>query len=508
MKRAISTTRESAQQDGTWIAYDKTLGPSLRLEPSPSVEYYGFNTTRAPFTDVHVRRAFEMGIDWRRIVTLESNPLQTSATGMVPAGIPGHSTTDFGPVFDLAKAKSELAAAGYPNGVGFPKVVLVTVGLSTDSAIIQQLHDNLGIDITEQAADWATYSDMLNTDPPAMWWMDWVADYPGANDFLGLLLGSGPAQQLLALVQQRLRRGHGQRPGGHGPGVYAAGAGQGAGDRARPGAGDTGRLRSRLRAGGSGASRCDPEQRGFVEIRRSGVGGRHMSGLIGRPLLRRLAAAAISVCLGFVYTAGPVAAQSISFGTGSASSHFGVSIVFDQPYSGSAVKSATVLIQQPGDPGPTIFPLDTVGSGDLSYTLDTSSGGPYPFTPIVAHFEVVLNDGTVADGPEIDITYADDTHTWHTLVGKVVRLHWVGGSNAWGQQMLGWAEAGIAKAAAFFGVTETAPIDYYVYPDQASFGQALNESGTDRRRDAGGLPDVLRRCFRRRYDLWQQRNPA
>jgi ABC-type oligopeptide transport system substrate-binding subunit len=24
-----------------------------------------------------------------------------------------------------------------------------------------------------------------------MWEMDWVADYPGANDFLGLLLGSG-----------------------------------------------------------------------------------------------------------------------------------------------------------------------------------------------------------------------------------------------------------------------------------------------------------------------------
>jgi len=24
-----------------------------------------------------------------------------------------------------------------------------------------------------------------------MWQMDWVADYPGADDFLGLLLGSG-----------------------------------------------------------------------------------------------------------------------------------------------------------------------------------------------------------------------------------------------------------------------------------------------------------------------------
>jgi ABC-type oligopeptide transport system substrate-binding subunit len=179
------------QRDGTWIAYDKTLGPSLRLEPSPSVEYYGFNTSKAPFSDVHVRRAFAYGIDWRRIVTLQSNPLMVEATGMVPNGVPGHSAADFGPVFDLAKAKSELAAAGYPNGLGFPKITLVTVGAGLDGPIVHQLHDNLGLDIDYRAVDWTTYNDSLVKDPPAFWWMDWVADYPGANDFLGLLLGSG-----------------------------------------------------------------------------------------------------------------------------------------------------------------------------------------------------------------------------------------------------------------------------------------------------------------------------
>src|SRR5450759_5168047 len=43
--------------DAAWIAYDPTLGPLLRIEPSPSVEYYGFNMTKAPFDNVHVRRA-------------------------------------------------------------------------------------------------------------------------------------------------------------------------------------------------------------------------------------------------------------------------------------------------------------------------------------------------------------------------------------------------------------------------------------------------------------------
>ena len=34
------------------------------------------------------------------------------------------------------------------------------------------------------------YFPRLETDPPQMWFLSWVADYPGRNDFLGILLGS------------------------------------------------------------------------------------------------------------------------------------------------------------------------------------------------------------------------------------------------------------------------------------------------------------------------------
>jgi oligopeptide transport system substrate-binding protein len=177
--------------DASWIAYDRTLGPSLRIDPSPSVEFYGFDTTRPPFDNVYVRRAFREGIDWRRIVALLADPLLQPATGMVPPGVPGHSATDFGPAFNLDQARADLVAAGYPNGVGFPKIALITGGASLDEAIVRQLHDNLGIDIDYEALDWTTYNDRLLSNPPAFWEMDWVADYPGANDFLGLLLGPG-----------------------------------------------------------------------------------------------------------------------------------------------------------------------------------------------------------------------------------------------------------------------------------------------------------------------------
>ncbi len=39
--------------------------------------------------------------------------------------------------------------------------------------------------------DFDAYQARLATDPPQLWSLSWVADYPGPNDFLGVLLGTG-----------------------------------------------------------------------------------------------------------------------------------------------------------------------------------------------------------------------------------------------------------------------------------------------------------------------------
>jgi ABC-type oligopeptide transport system substrate-binding subunit len=41
--------------------------------------------------------------------------------------------------------------------------------------------------------DFDAYYDRLVADPPAIWSLGWIADYPGPDDFLGILLGSGRA---------------------------------------------------------------------------------------------------------------------------------------------------------------------------------------------------------------------------------------------------------------------------------------------------------------------------
>jgi ABC-type transport system substrate-binding protein len=180
-----------ADFDASWISYDRTLGPQLRQVPSLSVEYYGFDTSRPPFDHVKVRQAFAKAVDWRRIVQLATPTSATPATSMVPPGIPGRSDRDFLPARDPDAARALLAEAGYPGGRGFPSVTLIDPGSAYTRGVVAELKRELGVTVDPETMDFNAYFTRLAQDPPQMWSLSWVADYPGQNDFLGVLLGTG-----------------------------------------------------------------------------------------------------------------------------------------------------------------------------------------------------------------------------------------------------------------------------------------------------------------------------
>jgi oligopeptide transport system substrate-binding protein len=177
--------------DARWIAYDPDLGPRLRAVPSLSVEYLGFDVRQRPLDDVRVRRAFALAVDWPRLVRLASTGDDLPASSMVPPGVPGRSDRDFGQQADPEQARELLAAAGYPQGRGFPDVTYLSGGTAIDDGIIRQLRDNLGVTVRYETMDFGPYFTRLAQDPPAIWSLGWTADYLGPNDFLGVLLGTG-----------------------------------------------------------------------------------------------------------------------------------------------------------------------------------------------------------------------------------------------------------------------------------------------------------------------------
>jgi oligopeptide transport system substrate-binding protein len=155
-----------------------------------STDFYGFDTTEPPFDDVRVRQAFGAAVDWRRISRLAVEDPEAAANSMVPPGIPDRTDRDMLPAHDPDGARALLAEAGYRGGSGFPRVTLVTGGSAYDEAVVAELERELGISLDQETMDFDSYFRRLDTEPPQIWFLSWVADYPGRNDFLGVLLGS------------------------------------------------------------------------------------------------------------------------------------------------------------------------------------------------------------------------------------------------------------------------------------------------------------------------------
>jgi hypothetical protein len=214
---------------------------------------------------------------------------------------------------------------------------------------------------------------------------------------------------------------------------------------------------------------------------------------MGNRIARVAFAAALLASAAVGATGAPVRAASVTFGAPTASSSFGKGVDFTQPYSGGGTFSEVdVAIAYPGSLGLSITKLDNPGSTSFTYHLDASTGQLQPNTQLVAHFEVTFADGTVQAGPEIRVTYLDDRFQWRTKTGKVVRLHWYQGDDAFAASALQMGEQGIASAAAFMGVNETQPIDFYIYADQAPFYDAL---GPSTRENVGGEANTTTRTL-------------
>jgi hypothetical protein len=209
------------------------------------------------------------------------------------------------------------------------------------------------------------------------------------------------------------------------------------------------------------------------------------------PLVRRAAAVALCGMFGLLVAPGVAAGASVTFGTPSFKSTFGKGIVFTQPFSGGSFKQADIAIYYPDAVEPAVEAIADPGSSTLTYSLDGTGGGLTPFEPVVAHFQIILADGTIQAGPDIHVTYADDRYTWKVKAGKFVTMHWIDGTDAFGQALLGYGEAAVPKSAAFLGATETKTVDFYIYPSQAAFQAGLSAAET-----VGGqaLPEY-RTCF-------------
>lgn len=169
--------------------------------PDLTVFYIAFRTTKAPFDDVHVRRAFAAAFDSATFVAEVRQGQGLPMKHFAPSGIFGAPPIDeIGVGFDPEFAAAELEAAGYPNCEGFPQVTLLGYSGQATLNWIEyaqaQWEQHLGcgsdlIQIEQQAfAELlaATTPDVEDADAPHMWTLGWGPDYADENNWVGDVL--------------------------------------------------------------------------------------------------------------------------------------------------------------------------------------------------------------------------------------------------------------------------------------------------------------------------------
>jgi ABC-type oligopeptide transport system substrate-binding subunit len=184
-------------------AWLDVIGPAKDFMDAPeaSVDYYQFNTTKGPTSDVRVRKALNMALDkkaladWRHVKPLSA---------ITPDGIfPGYPQPKGDP-FDPEKAKLLLAEAGYRDAAGNfdPKkfaeseIELITNpdgnNLTFAEFIQAQWKQTLGATIQIRVMEAKTYfAARANLDYKGVSRFGWSGDYMDPYTFLSIFYTAG-----------------------------------------------------------------------------------------------------------------------------------------------------------------------------------------------------------------------------------------------------------------------------------------------------------------------------
>ncbi len=186
----ISTSdieRVLSQRDA--LSADYKTGPNL------SLSYIAFNTDFPPFDDPKVRLAFALAIDREQISRVVLKGMEEPATSFMMPGLPGFNAEAKLPTFDAEAARQALAESSYGSAENLPLITFTeagggaSVGFSTQ-AIIEMWRDNLGVEVSIEQAEAATFYDDIDRGRLQIWTIGWIMDYPDPENLLDLLFHS------------------------------------------------------------------------------------------------------------------------------------------------------------------------------------------------------------------------------------------------------------------------------------------------------------------------------
>lgn len=186
---------QKAVEDGTAQIYPFLSNLYLSINMTDSVQGIDPEAAKA-LSDPKVRKAMNLAIDRDSLVENVKKGGQIAANGFVPTGITGPDGEDFAAKEyfpskgNVEEAKKLLSEAGYPDGQGFPSVVLLYNPEKGNGPVMQAIQDmwktNLGIDVQLQSQEWKVFIATRNDKNYEVARDGWGADYVDPMTFLDI----------------------------------------------------------------------------------------------------------------------------------------------------------------------------------------------------------------------------------------------------------------------------------------------------------------------------------
>jgi ABC-type oligopeptide transport system substrate-binding subunit/class 3 adenylate cyclase len=160
--------------------------------PVLSSMYLLVNSRLSPLDDNRVRQALAMSIPKDELTNIFG--VSSAWGGFLPPGMPGHSP-DISLPFDVQRARSLLAQAGYPGGNGIPDLLYLGFdnpnGRLIGKFMSENLEKYLGISLKWDYASSADQQVAISQGKQFhLVYRGWSADYPDPDNFLRVGLGT------------------------------------------------------------------------------------------------------------------------------------------------------------------------------------------------------------------------------------------------------------------------------------------------------------------------------
>ena len=156
------------------------------------VRYLMMNNQKAPFNDVRVRQAINYAINKDAYCAVVKNGVATPATSIIGPNVQFYKGNDVY-AYDIEKAKSLLAEAGYPDGFTMSLYIGSTTYREKMAQMLQYYWSQIGVTLdikSSTMADWsAAVVDSWQSDVVNSYGVSWNSD-PDPYGFLGKFFSS------------------------------------------------------------------------------------------------------------------------------------------------------------------------------------------------------------------------------------------------------------------------------------------------------------------------------